>query len=71
MVLKLYSFPRSACGQRVAVILNEKGIPFEFHAMEFGEQKMPEYLEKQPFGQVPYIVSRDCHQSRDSLLTCY
>lgn len=55
MVLKLYSFEVSACGQRVAVVLVEKGIPFEFHPIATGDHKSAAYLEKQPFGQVPYI----------------
>ena len=56
MVLKLYAFPNSACGQRVAAALNEKEVPFELHVVEVAEIKTPEYLENQPFGQVPYIV---------------
>ncbi|KAF9049652.1 glutathione S-transferase [Hymenopellis radicata] len=33
-------------------------LPFEFHPIDLAarEQKSPEYLAKQPFGQVPYIV---------------
>ncbi|KAH8824633.1 glutathione S-transferase [Flagelloscypha sp. PMI_526] len=48
MVLKLYSFERSTCGQRV---------PFEFVSIDAmkGEHKAPEFLKHQPFGQVPYI----------------
>jgi len=73
MGLKLYSFPGSACGQRVAVVLNEKGIPFEFKLVDFaaGDIKTPEFLEKQPFGQVPYIVSylpRFMQKARHSVL---
>ncbi|KAK7044188.1 hypothetical protein VNI00_007908 [Paramarasmius palmivorus] len=57
MVLKLYSHPNSTCGLRVATVLYEKQIPYEFYPVDFakGEHKTPEYLEKQPFGQVPYI----------------
>jgi len=34
-------------------------LDFEFHSVDISqkEQKLPEYLEKQPFGQVPYLVS--------------
>jgi glutathione S-transferase len=59
MVLKLFGNVKSTCTCRVAIVLHEKQVPFEFHPVDFakGEHKSPEYLEKQPFGQVPYIVS--------------
>jgi len=55
MVLKLYGFPLSS----VATVLHEKKIPFEFVQVDIkkGEHKSPAHLEKQPFGQVPYLVS--------------
>ncbi|KAF9559272.1 thioredoxin-like protein [Agrocybe pediades] len=57
MVLKLYGHPLSTCTQRVAVVLHEKQVPFVFHIVDMakGEHKSAEYLNKQPFGQVPYI----------------
>jgi glutathione S-transferase len=57
MVLKLYGSVQSTCTKRVATILKEKQVPFEFFPINFatGEHKTPEYLKKQPFGQVPYI----------------
>lgn len=59
MVLKLYGMAKSTCTLRVAIVLKEKDVPFEFIAIDFksGEHKSQSYLEKQPFGQVPYIVS--------------
>ncbi|TEB33481.1 glutathione S-transferase [Coprinellus micaceus] len=50
MVLTLYGSPVSTCTKR-------KGVPFKFAPIDFakGEHKAPEYLEKQPFGQVPYL----------------
>jgi len=61
MVLKLYGSmkPESKCTQRVLIILKEKNVPFEVHAIDSakGENKTPEYLVKQPFGQFPCIVS--------------
>ena len=58
MVLKIYG-DWVACVQRIACVLNEKGVPYETIpvSMANGEHKSPQYLEKQPFGQVPYIVS--------------
>ncbi|KAM6490633.1 Glutathione S-transferase, C-terminal-like protein [Amanita muscaria] len=57
MVFKLVSSPYSTCGQRVALALHEKKVPYELVPIDFakGEHKTPAYLEKQPFGQVPYI----------------
>ncbi|KAG2018393.1 glutathione S-transferase [Coprinopsis cinerea AmutBmut pab1-1] len=57
MVLKLYGNPLSTYVKIVAVVLYEKNVPFEFHVVDYskGENKTPEYLEKQPFGQVPYF----------------
>ena len=57
MVLKLYGFPMSTCTRRVAVVLKEKNVPYELIVVDLskGAQKAPEYMEKQPFGQVPYI----------------
>ncbi|KAF9037898.1 glutathione S-transferase [Hymenopellis radicata] len=58
MVLQLFGSPVSTCTKRVAVVLREKKVPFELHPINLAsrEQKSPEYLAKQPFGQVPYIV---------------
>ncbi|PPQ98158.1 hypothetical protein CVT26_003204 [Gymnopilus dilepis] len=57
MVLKLYGSPFSTCTKRVAVVLHEKQVPFELIPVDYakGEHKTPEFLDKQPFGQMPYI----------------
>ncbi|PBL03221.1 glutathione S-transferase [Armillaria gallica] len=57
MVLKLYGSPFSTCTKRVATVLYEKKVPFEIYSVNLaaGEHKTPSYLEKQPFGVVPYI----------------
>ena len=57
MVLKLYGSPVSTCTRRVATVLTEKKVPFEFHPIDFakGEHKAPAFLQRQPFGQVPYL----------------
>ncbi|KAG6370791.1 glutathione S-transferase [Boletus reticuloceps] len=57
MVLKLYGYPSSTCTLRVAVVLKEKNVPFEFHMVDLvkGEHKAPGFVAHQPFGQVPYI----------------
>ncbi|KAG6820933.1 hypothetical protein H0H93_009169 [Arthromyces matolae] len=57
MVLKLYGYPVSTSTQRVAIVLIEKQVPFELVVVDLnkGEHKTPAHLEKQPFGQIPYI----------------
>ncbi|PPQ66676.1 hypothetical protein CVT24_008829 [Panaeolus cyanescens] len=57
MVMKLYGLDISTCTRRAAVVMHEKKVPFEFVNVDLfkGENKSPEYLAKQPFGQVPYL----------------
>ncbi|KAL0953091.1 hypothetical protein HGRIS_004363 [Hohenbuehelia grisea] len=57
MVLKLYGIPLSTCTRRVAVVAHEINAPFELVEVDFmkGEHKGPEFLKKQPFGQVPVL----------------
>ena len=59
MVLRLFGHRFSGCTKRAALILHEKNVPFEFVSIDLtkGEHKAPSYTEKQPFGQVPYLVS--------------
>jgi len=56
MVLKIYGSPFTST-RRVALVLKEKEVPYELITVNFaeGEHKSAEFLEKQPFGQVPYI----------------
>jgi glutathione S-transferase len=56
MVLKLYGNPASTCTKRVLTTLKETKTPYELIELDFAAIKAPEYLEKQPFGQMPYIV---------------
>ena len=58
MVLKLYGSPISPFVRIVAAVLAEKQVPFELVLIDFSkrEHKLPEYLSKHPYGQVPCIV---------------
>lgn len=58
MVLRLYGHSHMTCTRRVGTILREKNIPFELIEIDImkGEHKLPQHLQKQPFGQTPYIV---------------
>jgi glutathione S-transferase len=57
MVLKLYGSPVSTCTKRVAAVLHEKRVPFEFVPVDLtkGEHKITAFTAHQPFGQVPYV----------------
>jgi glutathione S-transferase len=59
MVLKIYGSYVSPLTCLVILIAKEKGVSFELIPIDManGEHKRPAFLEKQPFGQVPYIVS--------------
>ncbi|KAJ7759649.1 glutathione S-transferase [Mycena metata] len=56
-ILKLHGSKLATCTRRVGTVLHELKVPFELVEVDLfkGEQKTPEYLEKQPFGQIPYI----------------
>jgi glutathione S-transferase len=58
MVLKLYGPAQSSALKVVALILHEKKVSFEIVPIDVskGEHKLPDHLEKHPFGQVPYMV---------------
>ncbi|KAJ6600868.1 thioredoxin-like protein [Mycena sp. CBHHK59/15] len=55
MVLKFFGSPFSTCTQRVAAVLIEKKVPFEFVPIDMtkGAHKSAEHIAKQPFGQIP------------------
>jgi glutathione S-transferase len=58
MVLKLHGYDSAGYTKIPAIVLFEKEVPFEFVRVDpaAGEHKTPEYLTKQPFGQMPYLV---------------
>ncbi|PPQ80284.1 hypothetical protein CVT25_003681 [Psilocybe cyanescens] len=57
MVLILHGVTDATCTRRVGTVLHEKGVQFVLKPVKWleAEHKTPEYLEKQPFGLVPYI----------------
>ncbi|KAL1195444.1 Glutathione S-transferase F12 [Cardamine amara subsp. amara] len=61
MVVKLYGQVTAACPQRVLLCFLEKEIDFEIIHINLDtlEQKKPEHLLRQPFGQVPAIEDGD------------
>ncbi|XP_019096293.1 PREDICTED: glutathione S-transferase F11 isoform X1 [Camelina sativa] len=61
MVVKVYGQIKAANPQRVLLCFLEKGIEFEVIHVDLDqlEQKKPEHLLRQPFGQVPAIEDGD------------
>ncbi|XP_010270817.1 PREDICTED: glutathione S-transferase F12-like [Nelumbo nucifera] len=61
MAVKVYGPVTAVCPQRVIACLIEKGVKFEVIHVDLDcmEQKKPEFLTKQPFGQVPVIEDGD------------
>ncbi|XP_076936909.1 glutathione S-transferase F12-like [Bidens hawaiensis] len=61
MVAKEYGPIRSACTQRVLACYFEFGVDFELIHVDLDSQehKQPDFLQKQPFGQVPVVEDGD------------
>ncbi|KAF9476209.1 thioredoxin-like protein [Pholiota conissans] len=57
MAITLYGRGPSSCTRRAALILVEKGVPFELVDLNTAaaEHKSLEFLTKQPFGQIPVL----------------
>ena len=55
--IKLYTFPLSGHAHRVQLALALMQIPYELIEVDLrkGAQKTPEFLQMNPFGQVPVI----------------
>lgn len=70
MVVTLYGSPITTCTKRVLVVMKELDLPYNFVPIDVfkGEHKSKEFLEKQPFGQVPYIVRINCARLFGSLI---
>jgi GST-like protein len=58
--LQLYSLP-TPNGVKVAIMLEEIGLPYEPHLVDFGkdDQKTPEFLSLNPNGKIPAILDPD------------
>jgi glutathione S-transferase len=67
MVLKLYGHPMSYTTQVVMLVLAETKTPYEFELVDLqtGAHKTPEYLAKNPLGQIPCMVRPPEHRSTD------
>jgi len=59
MTLKLYGTSTSICTRRVSIVLHELRLSYDFILVDLdkSDQKSPEYLEMNLYGQVPLLVS--------------
>jgi glutathione S-transferase len=60
-MIKLYDFLPCPFGQKIRVILAEKGLSYELVQIDFteGEQRKPDFLRLNPFGRVPVLIDED------------
>jgi len=60
MVLSLYGNVRSSFTTLVMVVAKELNVPLDLISVDFKAStlKAPEFVAKQPFGQMPYLVNR-------------
>src|ERR1700730_11523823 len=60
-MIKLYDFLPCPFGQKVRVVLAEKGLSYELAPVDLGqgEQRKREFLRLNPFGRVPVLVDED------------
>jgi len=61
MVIKIHGMGMSTCTRRVATVFKELNVPYELVPIDLraGAHKSPQYLELQPFGQVPVLEEED------------
>jgi GST-like protein len=59
-VIDLYAAGTSN-GMRARIMLEECGVPYTLHPIDLmkGDQKKPEFLARNPWGQIPVIVDSD------------
>lgn len=60
-MIKLYDFLPCPFGQKVRIVLAEKGLSYELVQIDFtqGEQRKPDFLRLNPFGRVPVLTDED------------
>jgi glutathione S-transferase len=70
--MKLYDYARSPNARRVRIFLAEKGlaIPLEPVDIARGESRAPDYLARNPMGQVPLLELDDGTYLAESVAIC-
>jgi glutathione S-transferase len=60
-MMKLYDFLPCPFGQKVRIVLAEKGLAYELVQIDLqqGEQRRPDFVRLNPFARVPVLVDED------------
>jgi len=60
-MIKLYDFLPCPYGQKVRIVLAEKGLNYDLMLVDLaqGDQRKPDFLRLNPFGRVPVLVDED------------
>jgi glutathione S-transferase len=60
-MMKLYDFLQCPFGQKVRIVLAEKGLSYDLVEVDLtqGAQRRPEFRRLNPFGRVPVLVDED------------
>ncbi len=71
--VKVYSVNRSGHSHRVRLFLSLLDLPFECIELDFGksEHRAPEFLQRNPFGQVPVIEDGDVTLADSNAILVY
>jgi len=61
MTVTIVGSPFSTCTKRAAVVCKQLNVPYKLEVIDFAkaEHKAPNFVAKQPFGQVPYLIDED------------
>ena len=71
--MKLYGYYRSSASYRIRIVLNAKGIDWEYISVRLdkGEQAEPDYLAKNPMGFVPLLDTGDVQLAESAAIAEY
>jgi len=71
--IRLYSFPLSGHAHRAQLMLSVLGLPYEAITVDLaaGAQKAPDFLARNPFGQVPVIEDGDVTVADSNAILVY
>jgi len=68
--MRLFGYYRSSSSYRIRIVLNLKGLPWDYVAVKLtdGEQKRPDYLERNPSGLVPVLETGEAALAQSSAI---
>lgn len=71
--MKLFGYYRSSASFRIRIVLNLKGLPWDYETVRLnrGEQKEPDYLERNPSGLVPVLDTGEASLAQSQAIAEY